>query len=236
MSNALIKDNMGTSFIKEENRNKPATKKQLWALYVASRKNGQTHDYRADNLTMQQASALLQGFNAKTAIAKIGVNDAPNAKAQHTITHRVSKGNKLENDFLSYMGKRMEGIIATAKQAIQIKSVVEDDKEIFSNKKDRKQFAFFGFGCGITVIQYDKRSKKGKQIEELASKHHFTTFLDMFLKGFTKEQIAYLDKVGCPLSAMFMQDIRISGAYERAVASFMIEQGVKNVRTRTFDD
>lgn len=226
---------METSFIKEENRNKPATKKQLWALYVASKKNGQPHDYRTDNLTMQQASALLQGFNAKTAIAKIGVNDTPNAKVQHPTKH-ISKSKQLENDFTAYMEKKMQGIIATAKQAIQIKSVVEDDKEIFTNKKDRKQFAFFGFGCGITVIQYDKRSKKGKQIEELASKHHFTTFLNMFLKGFTKEQIAYFDKVGFPLSAMFMQDIRISGAYESAVASFMIEQGVKNVRTRTFDD
>ena len=96
--------------------------------------------------------------------------------------------------------------------------------------------AFFGFGCGITIIKYDKRSKVGKQIEELGNKHRTTTFLDMFLKAFTPKQIAYYESVGFPLSAMYYQDIRISGAYKNSVASFMTHKGVKNVRTQTFDD
>ena len=32
------------------------------------------------------------------------------------------------------------------------------------------------------------------------------------------------------------QDIKITAAYEHAVASFMTKQGVKNVRCRTYDD
>lgn len=222
---------MDNVFVKEENKNKAATKKQLWALFVASKKNGQAHDYRADGLTMQQASALLQGFNANNAVSKFGVNDIQSKQS----TKRISKPKQLENDFIAYMEKKTQNVISVAKQAIQIKSIVEKDKEFFADKESNKQFAFFGFGCGITVIEYDKRSKKGKQIEELADKHRFTTFLNMFLKGFTEEQIKYFDGVGFPLQAMFMQDIRVSGAYKSAVASFMIEQGVKNVRTRTVD-
>ena len=103
-------------------------------------------------------------------------------------------------------------------------------------KKDKKQFAFFGFGCGFTIIDFDKRSKKGKLIKELSSKHHMTTFLKMFLKGFTAKEIKYFENVGFPLQAIYYQDVRISAAYEHAVANFMRKQGVKNVMCRTYDD
>ena len=63
-----------------------------------------------------------------------------------------------------------------------------------------------------------------------------TTFLKMFLKGFTANEIKYFENIGCPLSAMYCQDIKITAAYEHAVASFMTKQGVKNVRCRTYDD
>lgn len=143
----------------------------------------------------------------------------------------ASKKPTLEQEFISYMENEIKEIIATTKQAIQIKSVVED-----SNKKDKKQFAFFGFGCGFTIIDFDKRSKKGKLIKELSSKHHMTTFLKMFLKGFTAKEIKYFENVGCPLQALYYQDIRISSTYGHAVASFMRKQGVKNVICRTYDD
>lgn len=221
-----------TSFVKVENQNKPATKKQLWALFAASRKCGQAHDYRADNLTMQQASELLQRFNAQSVVSNIGVQGTDKPKKASV----RSKKPTLEQEFISYMEEKMQGIIATCKQAIKIKSVVEDDPAFFPNKKDRKQFAFFGFGCGFTIIDFDKRSKKGKLIKELSGKHHMSTFLKMFLKGFTAKEIKYFESVGFPLQAMYYQDIRISSAYEHAVASFMTKQGVKNVRCRTYDD
>ena len=63
-----------------------------------------------------------------------------------------------------------------------------------------------------------------------------TTFLKMFLKGFTAKEIKYFENVGCPLQAMYHQDIKITAAYEHAVARFMTKQGVKNVRCRTYDD
>lgn len=217
-----------STYITENNAERPASKKQLWALYCLTKK-----DYRGQDLTMLDASKLIEQFNACKVVSKIGVNDTSNQVAK---TSARAKKPTLEQEFISYMENEIKGIIDTCKEAIKIKSVVEDDPTFFPNKKNKKQYAFFGFGCGITIIDFDKRSKKGKLIKELSSKHHMTTFLKMFLKGFTKKEIKYFENVGFPLQAMYYQDVRISSTYEHAVASFMRKQGVKNVICRTYDD
>lgn len=213
-------------YVNETNANKTATKKQLWALYCITKK-----DYRNENLTMQQASEMIEKFNAAKVVGNIGVNNMPT-------TTKVARPKKpsLEQEFISFMTDRMQGVIATCKDAIKIKSVVEDDKKIFTDASKRKQYAFFGFGCGISIIKFDKRSKLGKTILELSLKHRNSTFLKVFLKGFTKEQVNYFHEVGFPLEAMYIQDIRISGKYENAVADFMREKGVKNVHVHTYYD
>ena len=215
-------------YINENNAERPASKKQLWALYCLTKK-----DYRNQDLTMLDASTLIKQFNASKVVSKIGVNDTKNQVRETSVK---TKKPTLEQEFISYMENEIKGIIATCREAIQIKSVVEDDPEFFPNKKDRKQYAFFGFGCGFTIIDFDKRSKKGKLIKELSTKHHMTTFLDMFLKGFTTKEIKYFENVGSPLQALYYQDIRITSTYQHAVAGFMREKGVKNVICRTYDD
>ena len=204
------------SYIPEKNAERPATKKQLWAIYCLSKV-----DYRGKDLTMLDASVLIKRLQSEKS-ANANVTPKPKKKT-------------LETEFIDYMTDKMQGVINTAKKALQIKSVVETDP-MFTDKKNMKSYAFFGYGCGITIIDFDKRSKVGKEIKELGSKHRMTTFLNMFLKAFTQKEINYYQSVGCPLSAIYYQDIRINGAYEHAVASFMEMKGVKNVTTRTFDD
>lgn len=206
------------NYVSENNAEKLATRKQLWAIYCLSKV-----DYRGKDLTRLDASKLIQQLKAEKSTES--TKNAPKARKQ-----------SLETEFIDYMTDKMQGVINTAKEALQIKSIVEDDPTIFTDENKRQKYAFFGFGCGITIIKYDKRSKVAKQIEELGNKHRTTTFLDMFLKAFTNKEINYYKSVGFPLSAMYYQDIRISGAYENAVASFMTHKGVKNVRTQTFDD
>jgi hypothetical protein len=205
------------AYITENNAERPATRKQLWAIYCLSKK-----DYRGQDLTMLDASVLIKRLQGEK---------STNSTAKKSLT----KEQKLEKEFISYMTDKMQGVIATAKEALQIKSVIETDP-MFTDPKKMKQYAFFGFGCGISVINFDKRSKVGAQIKELGSKHRMSTFLKMFLKAFTAKEIKYFESVGCPLSAIYYQDIRINGAYEHAVASFMESKGVKNVRVQTFDD
>lgn len=213
-------------YVNETNANRAATKKQLWALYCITKK-----DYRNENLTMQQASEMIEKFNAAKVVGNIGVNNMPT-------TTKVERPKKpsLEQEFISYMTDKLQGVINICKDAIKIKSVVEDDPTIFTDESKRQKYAFFGFGCGISIIKFDKRSKLGKTILELSSKHHNSTFLKVFLNGFTKEQVNYFHEVGFPLEAMYNQDIRISGKYENAVADFMREKGVKNVYVHTYYD
>lgn len=215
--------------VKEENKNMPATKKQLWALFAASRKCGQRHDYRNDNLTMQQASDLLKSLNAKVEVGQIGVNAERRQPAVRT------KKNTLEDEFIAYMTEEMQGVIEECRKALKIKSVVEDDP-MFTPENKRKQYAFFGSGCGFTIIDFDKRSKVGKEIKEMSGRHHMTTLLNVFLKGFTQKEINYFKSVGCPLSALYYQDININSVYEHSVAAFMRKKGVKNVHCRTYLD
>lgn len=213
-------------YVNETNANRAATKKQLWALYCITKK-----DYRNENLTMQQASEMIEKFNAAKVVGNIGVNNMPT-------TTKVERPKKpsLEQEFISYMTDKLQGVINICKDAIKIKSVVEDDPTIFTDESKRQKYVFFGFGCGISIIKFDKRSKLGKVILELSTKHRNTTFLNVFLKGFTTKQITYFENVGFPLQAMYNQDIRIGAAYESAVAEFMRNKGVKNVSVRTFDD
>ena len=206
------------SYITENNAEKLATRKQLWAIYCLSKV-----DYRGKDLTRLDASNLIQRLKAEK-------------DANETQSTPKPKKTTLEKEFIDYMTDKMQGVINTAKQALQIKSIVEDDQTIFTDEKKRQKYAFFGFGCGISVINFDKRSKVGAQIKELGSKHRMSTFLKMFLKAFTAKEIKYFESVGCPLSAIYYQDIRINGEYEHAVASFMESKGVKNVRVQTFDD
>lgn len=206
------------NYISENNAEKLATRKQLWAIYCLSKK-----DYRGQNLTRSDASNLIQRLKAEK-----DANEAQNTPKPKKIT--------LEQEFIDYMTDKMQGVISTAKKALQIKSIVEDDPNIFTDKKKRQKYAFFGFGCGITIIDFDKRSKVGKQIKELSAKHQMTTFMNLFLNAFTKKEQNYFASVGAPLTAIYAQDIAINNTYDSAVAQFMRNKGVKNVIVRNYYD
>ena len=200
-------------YITENNAERPATRKQLWAIFCLSKK-----DYRGQDLTRLDASKLIQQLQEEKASKPT-----------------KPKTTTLEQEFLDYMTDKMQYVINTAKQALQIKSVVETDDNL-KDKNNNEKYAFFGFGCGCSIIEFDKRSKVGKQIKELADKHHYTTFETIFLKAFTPKEINYFKRIGCPLTAIYAQDIEINRSYTSAVVTFMERKGVKNVRTKTFYD
>lgn len=205
-------------YITENNAEKLATRKQLWAIYCLSKK-----DYRGQDLTRLDASNLIQRLKAEK-------------DANETQSAPKPKKTSLEQEFLEYMTDKMQSVISTAKKALEIKSVVEDDPTIFTDEKKRQKYMFFGFGCGITIIDFDKRSKVGKQIKELSAKHQMTTFMSLFLNAFTKKEQDYFASVGAPLTAIYAQDIAINNTYDSAVAQFMRNKGVKNVIVRNYYD
>lgn len=211
--------------VKAVNANRPATSKQLFALWIASRANNCEHDYRNDNLTMQQASELLQKFNANKAVTKpkIGLT----MKQTMTNGKMSVRANKpsLREDFISYIKECMPKIVEAAKEAMQIKSVVQNDTKFV--KDNGKRYLFLGFGCAFVWIEFDKRSKKANEIYKLARKERLS-FTKLFESYFDKETLGYYQNAGFPLGALFQQDEGVQNAYYHFVAEFMKKNGCKN--------
>ena len=215
--------------VKTENENANATNKQLFALYVMSKKLGNTTDYRNANLTRKQASEMIAEFKTKLE----GTNTLP-SKPKKT---KLSKEQMIKKEFLAHMENNVvPRLIAQARTNMGIKSVVEDDPSIFKDPSKRKQYVFFGFGCGFADIKFDRRSKIGKLIDKFGDECRMKECLQMFLKGFTKKEINYMQSVGFPLQAMYYQDGEMARIYRSGVIRLMEKYGVKNIHLWYYDD
>ena len=203
---------MTTSRVKAENYNEPATRKQLWALFTITKKNGKAVDYRSANLTRKQASdmiAKLTGVEQKSTLEK-----------------------KVEQELVSEYEDKYQYIVGVVKEALNVKSVVENDTTYM---KKNASFAMVGFGCGVTVVTFDKRSKVGVIAKSINGKVR-EDFEQKVRSAFSARELAYLKRIGCPFDAILAQDIRINNALDGILASYLVKKGVKNVQTKRFVD
>lgn len=185
---------------------KSATPRQLWALYCITKT-----DYRGKNLTYDEASALIK---------KLGNPEYRKAdKAERKVVD-------LKTELLDYIKKeKLDGIIEQVKTALGIKSIVSNDTLYM---KEEKHYHFRGFGCGFAWLEYDKRSKIGKAIEE-AFKDIRMEVRELIINSFPIDLRKQLEAEGTPLGAIVFQDITINSSINQAVADFMETKGVKNV-------
>ena len=184
---------------------KAATPRQLWALYCITKK-----DYRNKGLSYDEASFLIKTLGNKE-----------HRKADKTERKVVD----LKTELLNYIKtEKLDGIIEKVKTALGIKSIVSNDTLYM---KEEKHYDFRGFGCGFAWIEYDKRSKIGKAIEE-ASKDIRSEVRAMIVNAFPMDLRKQLEAEGTPIEAIVFQDITINSAYEQAVVDFMTSKGVKN--------
>ena len=201
--------------VRPENVNKPATSKQLWALYLASKKAGCTHDYRNDNLTMQQASDLLNKFNSEN----------QNVEYKHAIV----SSNTIDK-LKSYLLVAKQGIVNTMRKDFGIKSIVS-----IEDGNETRHYGFFGSGCGFAYIDCDKRSKVAREVlRELEDVRKW--FINEIVNSFSLEERKEFASAGCALEALLFQSVRFANEYAYAVGSFLIQNGVKGVHIRCFDD
>jgi hypothetical protein len=185
---------------------KSATPRQLWALYCITKT-----DYRGKNLTYDEASALIK---------KLGNPEYRKAdKAERKVVD-------LKTELLEYIKKeKLVGIIEDVNKALGIKSIVSNDTLYM---KEEKHYHFRGFGCGFAWLEYDKRSKIGKAIEE-AFKDIRMEVRELIINSFPIDLRKQLEAEGTPLGAIVFQDITINSSINQAVADFMETKGVKNV-------
>lgn len=196
--------------IKEENLNAPATKRQLWALFCATKK-----DYRNENLTRAQAAELLSKANENRGVV------VPKKKSS------------LEEDMIAFFKEHiLDSVVASLKEAIGMESLVVEDTTMMKGTgpdNTARSYKFRGFGCSISYLTYDKRSKKAAVIEELWRKHRFSTFEQMVINQFPKKLVNQLAAEGTPIGALYCQDFDVNSTMFHGIVRFMKEQGVKKV-------
>lgn len=181
-----------------------ATKKQLWALYCLTKK-----DYRNSGLSKEEASNLLSEL--------IGDKET---KKDKPVKAQIS----LKEELIQYLNSNISKIVEAANDSLKIESVIENDPMYM---KEKKRYAFVGFGCAFVWIEFDKRSKKAKEIYQIARQIRYD-YSVTFEKQFDKKVVEYYNNIGCPLQALFQQDENIQNAYFWLITEFMKYKGVKN--------
>lgn len=180
-----------------------ATPRQRWALFCITKK-----DYRNEILSKEEAARLIKELGD------------PNYKKASKKDNGESLGDRLEK----YLVDNFDKLFKACGESMKIKSIVEDDP---SFTKNPKKYAFIGFGCGITYFTYRKNNLKAKEIAERAKTLLRGKISDMFLAKFTTEEQRYYENIGCPLLAIFSQDINIQQTYYSMVVQWAEENGVK---------
>ena len=178
-----------------------ATARQRWALYCITKK-----DYRNEILSKEEAARLIQELG-----------DPNYKKKEHT---KLS----LAEELLEYLKEHFDELYNAFLNEIQYKSVLEDDTHV--PEKDRKQYAFVGCGCGITYLKY-RKSKKAEEIDTAARKYRGNEILDMIVKKFPKKDYNYLQKIGCPVEAIWYQMQNLQSLYYSLVKDFGKTKGVE---------
>ena len=147
-----------------------ATKRQLWALYCITK-----HDYRNENLTYEEASALIK---------KLGNSDY--------------KKTNMKDEFMKYYKEQiLPKVVAEIKSAMNNVSVVTEDTNYMKGTGPdgtAKQYIFRGSGCSISYLDYDKRSKKAAELEQVFRSVRFNECKKLVEKSFSKKLLNQMEK------------------------------------------
>ena len=136
----------------------------------------------------------------------------------------------ISEELLTYLKANFDGIFNNAVESLKYRSAVTTECG-----SEKRNYAFVGVGCGITYLVYRKNNKKCIEIEDAARKYRHNEILKMFLLKFTKEEIEYYSKIGCPLEAIWSQDQGMQISYYDAIVDFCETKGLK-VTYRSFLD
>ena len=187
-----------------------ATARQRWALYCITKK-----DYRETMLSKEEAAELIK---------KLGT---PNYKKKTNVKTNVKT---IEDELGDYLYEHWDEVMKSAMPSMDKKGIVETE-----HNGDVKRFAFIGVGCGITYLTHRKGNKKAEAIKAAANKLHYGLAQTWFMNRFTDEQKRYYEKIGCPLGAIWQQDMNMQQAYYYKVLDFAKSKGV-NMDVKSFLD
>lgn len=184
-----------------------ASSRQLWALYCITKR-----DYRNDNLSYEEASALIKKLGKKDYVKK------PNKK---------SNKNSMEEQFIEfYKANIMPEVVASLKEALDIKTIIVEDTSVVrghGNNGEPLAYNMRGFGCSFSYLDYDKRSKKAKELDEVFRSVRFKKCRDLVVAQFPKSLVNQLEKEGTPIEALYCQDFDVNSTLFSGVVRFAKE-------------
>ena len=134
----------------------------------------------------------------------------------------------MTSELTKYIKEHWAEIMKDAMPSMKKEGIVE-------NEQTGERWGFIGHGCGITYLSYRKNNKKAEMLAKLASYLHMNDTLDWFYEEFTPEQKNYYEKIGCPLGAIWTQDIVMQQAYYNVIKKFADEHNI-NVEVKSFLD
>lgn len=218
------------------NNQKPATKRQLWALFLASKNAGEKHDYRNDNLTQEQANDLLKQFNEKNGYSK---QQTSSRVTKSTTISTKSKQEQLEeqikNDFIQffkdkYLDRYVKNLSGVLKQVSEIYST-----DFIGNDLGGKRYIFFGTGCSVAWLKY-RKCRKYETIYEVARGTLHKECFQMVCNEVGNDLCNKLEKLGSPLTAILYQDYSFNQIGMQCLKEFLELNGAKNVQIQVWYD
>lgn len=245
--------------VKKENRLLPPTYPQLCSIAKLSKKLGEhikVQELYGMNLNRQQASKMIETYVER--IKKLGISDDKklskyvilkeeftlkqlvtivytNGKFKYinerAMTQQQKRTYKRRTEVITHIIENMDRIVGKVKEALKIESVVVCDIT------KREVSPFVGFGCGFASIKYNRIHRIATEIYDYSRTiHNCKTFKMIFESKFPKEIVEHYEKIGCPLWALWNQDIEIQREYYSIVLEVMERYGVNDGYVQTMYD
>ena len=190
--------------------NNTATPRQRWALYCITKK-----DYRNEILSKEEAAKLIK---------ELGNPDYKKKKINKELPKTLSE------ELLDYLKSNINDLYRACIGEIGSKSIIEEE-----HNGEKKHYAFVGSCCGITYLSFRKNNKKAEEINKAANKYHREDILNILINKLPKKEYKYLDSIGCPFEAIWVQMQALQIKYYSLVKKFAESKGIQ-IEVKTFID
>jgi len=198
-----------------------ATKKQLFALYCITGK-----DYRESGISKEDASKI---------IAESQKNNPRTPKALAL----------LEKEVYEYLIANHDKILGVFNKEMSIESILTQEYYELSSEGEshpvKQNFAFFGSGCGVSWVEYDKRSNFCKSLFDRrgnAVMHNaISRYKTYFINHIDRKIYNYFKSVGFPVEATMGQNMVINDFIMNLAVGYLVDKfKLKKVRVKTVID
>jgi hypothetical protein len=217
---------------KTNNQDRPATKRQLWALFLASKNAGEKKDFRNENLTFEQAAQLLQEYNKKTGYSK--QTSSSNSLTVNTTTTKKSKPD-YKNEFIKFFEEKyLDKVVANLKTVLkQVSEVYQSDT--LGNDIGGRRWKFYGTGCAVAWLEF-RKCKRYEEIDRATGSAYNNEIIEIIKSHISPAVIKQLENEGNYIEAIIGQDYSFRQLEMQARKQFLEINGAKNVRIRVHYD